>query len=337
MSFIETENASKNLREKAIDLKSQSILITNFANSEQEKDFSEPSNCRGFGRIRHFKLDVDRGWPKNPLPILPAIKALDIQDASMIRAQVFQNAVCNWRCWYCFVDFKLLSGNRQFSSFLDCDTMLDYYLEQSDAPLVIDLTGGQPDITPEWVPWMMTSLIKRNLHSKVYLWSDDNLSNDYFWRYLNEEQIELIANYKNYGRVCCFKGIDELSFSQNTGADPSLFDNQFHLFERLLKIGIDLYSYITLPASLSTDFNSVIPRFLDKIQAIDEMYPLRIIPLKIMEFSPVVKRMKSLQIELLAGQEIAINIWRTEIEKRFSSELRNKGITNIKTKYQRHE
>ena len=62
--------------------------------------------------------------------------------------------------------------------------------EQEAPPLVIDLTGGQPDITPEWVPWMMEALIDRGLSNHVYLWSDDNLSNDFFWKYLTEEQIK---------------------------------------------------------------------------------------------------------------------------------------------------
>lgn len=337
MSFINTDEVSKKLREKAIDPSGKKILITNFENSEQEKDLSEPPNCRGFGRIRHFKLDVGDDWPQNPLPTLPALKALGLKKASTIRAQVFQNAVCNWRCWYCFVDFKLLSGSKKYSSYLDCDLLLDYYLDQENPPKVIDLTGGQPDLTPEWVPWMMEALLKRRLQDKIYLWSDDNLSNNYFWKFLGDKQIKLIREYKNYGRVCCFKGIDELSFSQNTGAESAHFNYQFVLFEKLLKTGIDLYSYVTLPVKLNTDLRAAISKFLDRIQKIDEMYPLRIVPLKIIEFSPVINRIKDLQTELLAGQKLAINFWREEMGKRFTSTLLNSDITTIKTKYQRHE
>ena len=89
---------------------------------------------------------------------------------------------------------------------------------------MIDLTGGQPDLTPEWVPWMIEELRRRELTNKVYLWSDDNLSNDYFWRYLTDDQRAAIKGYRNYGRVACFKGIDRGSFAFNTGADPALFD-----------------------------------------------------------------------------------------------------------------
>ncbi len=337
MNYIDTEKASCSLREKSINTNAKTILVTNFENSQQEQDLTEPANCNGFGRIRHFRLGNGIKWPINPLPILPAQKALGLDENSMIRTQVFQNAVCNWRCWYCFVDFKLLSGNRRFSEHLDCETLLDYYQNQEDPPLVIDLTGGQPDITPEWVVWMMQALTKRGLSEKVYLWSDDNLSNDYFWKYLSTDQIKQLVSYKMYGRVCCFKGIDELSFSNNTGAEPSLFYQQFSLWEKLLKTGLDLYSYITLPAITSTDFKGAIKWVLDKIQNVDETYPLRIVPLKIQEFTPVVSRIKDLQLNLLEGQEMAIQIWQEEMRRRFSTEDLQKKITDVKTKFQPYE
>ena len=337
MNLINTEKVSISLREKAIDTVAKTILITNFENSEQEKDLSEPPNCNGLGRVRHFRLGDGTNWPKNPLPIYPAQKALLLKENDMIRAQVFQNAVCNWRCWYCFVDFKLLSGNKKYSEHLNCETLIDYYQEHDNPPLVIDLTGGQPDLTPEWIPWMMDTLLKRGLSDKVYLWSDDNLSNDFFWKYLTDEQIQMISTYRMYGRVCCFKGIDELSFSHNTAAEPTLFDSQFILWEKLLKTGIDLYSYITLPAITSTDFRLCIKKFLDRIQKVDENYPLRIVPLKIQEFSPMVSRMKELHIDLLEGQKIAIEIWKEEMSKRFTSDEINKKITEVKMKYKPYE
>ena len=62
---------------------------------------------------------------------------------------------------------------------------------------MIDLTGGQPDLTPEWVPWMIQEIRARGLEDTVYLWSDDNLSTDYFWRYLSTNDIDLVRNAKH--------------------------------------------------------------------------------------------------------------------------------------------
>src|SRR6185437_7903486 len=253
MTAINTEEFSISLRNKAIDLDNRKILITNYHGSLQEQDLTDPANCSGFGRIRHFKIKVGDNWPLNPLPIIPAQKYLGLSGLTEIKAQVFQNSICNWRCWYCFVDFRLLSGNKKYSTLLSCEELLDLYLKEDFKPVMIDLSGGQPDLTPEWVPWMMGTLKDRNLSDKIFLWSDDNLSNDYFWKYLSSEQIELITSYKMYARVCCFKGIDERSFMLNTQAAASQFDKQFDLFKRLWELGIDLYAYITLTAPSDTD------------------------------------------------------------------------------------
>lgn len=332
-SHIDTAKVSTHLRDKAIDIDRKAILITNFSGSEQEKDLTEPANCNGFGRVRHFKLDAGKDWIKNPLPILPAAKALNVKPESQIRAQVFQNSACNWRCWYCFVDFKLLNADSKHASFLTCNEMIDLYLKEENPAPMIDLTGGQPDITPEWIPWMMQTLKERGLDEKIYLWSDDNLSNDYLWKYLSNEQIDLMSSYKMYSRVCCFKGVDERSFSLNTKAEPSLFSNQFELCKRLLQINLDLYCYITITANTDTNFEMAVPKFLDSVQAIDEMLPLRIVPLRIFDsFTPIANRMNNGLKDMLQGQYAAMKVWQRELAKRFSIEQLNRPITEIKLK-----
>ena len=94
--------------------------------------------------------------------------------------------------------------------------LVELYLNQEDPPPVIDLSGGQPDLVPEWVPWMMKELSARGLGKRVYLWSDDNLSTDCFWSFLSDSEREFVAGYENYSRVCCFKGFDSESFAFNT-------------------------------------------------------------------------------------------------------------------------
>ncbi|MFB2878682.1 hypothetical protein [Floridanema aerugineum] len=173
---INTEALSARYRAASVDLSGKRLLITNFLNTEQEKDLTEPPNCGGVGRIRHFRRTLGNpGWPLNPLPIDPACKALSLPSTDMIRAQVFQYAACNWRCWYCYVPFELLSANPDYSDWLSPATLIHRYLAQPDPPPIIDLTGGQPDLVPEWVPWMMAELKNRGLERQVYLWSDDNL------------------------------------------------------------------------------------------------------------------------------------------------------------------
>lgn len=327
--FINTDEFSAHLRAKAIDLEQKQILITNFCNTEQQADLSEPPNCNGFGRIRHFSRATSNGWPPNPLPIDPVCKALNVPSTDTLRAQVFQNAVCNWRCWYCYVPFDLLSANRSYSDWLSPSRLVELYLDQPDPPPMIDLTGGQPDLVPEWIPWIMDELDSRGLSRKVYLWSDDNLSIDYFWKYLSDAEREKIASYLNYGRVCCFKGFNEDSFSFNTLANHALFDRQFELMKRLLSTGIDLYGYITITSPEQTHISDDMRKFFDRIQSIDENLPLRIVPLEVQEFTPLVERLNEEKRAALKNQWIAVESWQKETEARFNSEQRNLNISDV--------
>jgi uncharacterized Fe-S cluster-containing radical SAM superfamily protein len=326
---INTEKFSVTMREKAIDVPNQRLLVTNLRGSQQEEDLSEPANCGGYGRVRHFRRIGAAGWPENPLPIDPASRKLGLSREDVLKAQVFQNAACNWRCWYCFVPFNLLNASREHSGWLTAGEMLDLYQRETDAPAVIDLSGGQPDLTPEWVPWMMRELQHRGLDQKVYLWSDDNLSNDYFWRFLTAEDISLVRGYVNYGKVCCFKGFNAESFAFNTAAAPELFEQQFALFRRYVELEIDLYAYATFTAPHDKEIESEMRRFVDRLQAISPKLPLRVVPLEVRAFAPVHERMGADHHRSLEVQWSAIRCWNAELELRFSTELRREPIYAI--------
>jgi uncharacterized Fe-S cluster-containing radical SAM superfamily protein len=329
MNSINTCKFSDSLRARAIDLLSKKILITRFTGSEQEKDISESPNCDGYGRIHHFRRQTGTGWPENPLPIDPAAHKLGTVAADLLKVQVFQNSACNWRCWYCFVPFDLLSANPKKAAWLSAGELIDLYQKSVNPPQVIDLSGGQPDLTPEWIPWMMQELQSRNLDKSLYLWSDDNLSTDYFWRFLTNSDIDLIRGYRNYGKVCCFKGFDPTSFAFNTGAAPDLFDRQFELFGRYLGIGIDLYAYVTVTSPTNENIGHAMKIFVDRLQTLHTNLPLRTIPLEIKSFSPMQRRLQTSHEDAIRIQQEAIRFWNEEIQTRFSPTERQLSICEI--------
>jgi len=220
--LIDIDSIAASLRSKSI-IGNNKFLISRFTNSTQEKDLSEGSNCQGFGRIHHFKFNKGKDWINDPLPHQVAAWKLGRSFYPEERVQVFQNAACNCRCWYCFVDYKLLSASKSNSDFKTADDLLDLYLQENKRPYIIDLSGGQPDIIPEWPVRMMEALIKRNLDDHCYLWLDDNLTTYNAWRYLTVKDFEVMRNFKNFGRVGCFKGFSPKSFHENTGAHPDIF------------------------------------------------------------------------------------------------------------------
>jgi hypothetical protein len=163
----------------------------------------------------------------------------------------------------------------------------------------------------------------------VYLWSDDNLSNDYFWRFLSEAEQSRIAAYPCYGRVCCFKGFDAESFAFNTKAEPERFEHQFQLMRRLLDLGIDLYVYATFTAPHGEGIADAMARFVDRLQQLDEYLPLRVVPLQIQVFTPVAHRLTASMHYAMDYQYRAIEAWNQELESRFSSAARAWTITNV--------
>ncbi len=325
---IDTDRFSKTLRQRGIDRETQQVLIANLHGSEQERDLSEPANCGGFGRVRHFHHSTSSGWPPNPLPIVPAARALGIAAPELMRAQVFQNAVCNWRCWYCFVDFPLLSGDPKRSTPLTAVELVDLYVAETDPAPMIDLSGGQPDLVPEWVAWMLAEVRARSLD--VYVWSDDNLSNDYFFVQLTPAERATIERDERYGKVCCFKGFDETSFAFNTLAAPELFARQFELMHRLLdETPLDLYSYVTLTSPDGSDIAAKMASFIDRLQEVDANLPLRTVPLEISVFTPVASRLTDTHRRALEIQNEAVAAWSDELERRFAPEQREAAITDV--------
>lgn len=319
---IDTERYSSTMRSRIVDVEGRRLLITRLGGSEQEKDLAEPTNCGGLGRVRHFRRRTSPGWPSNSLPIDPACAALGLDPVEEMRAQLFQNAGCNWRCWYCFVPFPLLEGREELAHWISPDELVASYLSEQDRPAVLVLSGGQPDLVPEWTPWMLRSLADHGAAANTYVWVDDNLSNDYFWRFLSNDDLDLVASARHFGRVGCFKGFDAESFAFNTEADPSRFDLQFELFARHLSLGIDCYAYVTLTGPEPSSVATGVPRFIDRLQSIHENLPLRTVPLEIALWGPVPDRLNPTRRQSLEVQQQAIAVWNAEMEHRFPTELR---------------
>jgi hypothetical protein len=311
---IDTERFAAQLRTRAIDIASGRVLISRLAGSGQEVDLTLPANCNGYGRVRHFRLATAEGWPANPLPIAPACSALGIVPVpDMMTALVFQNAACAWRCWYCFVPEELLKADLSRSAWFTAD-----------------LSGGSPDLVPEWTPWMMRALADAGLAETTYLWTDDNLSTTYLFDALPPADLALLRDYHNYGRVCCVKGFDARSFAFNTRAAPQDYDRQFEVLRRVLNLGLDVYGYVTLTSSHDDGVAQGVATLMDRLQAIDPNFPLRVIPLRIQVFTPVEQRLArdDVRERSLAVQE-AIAAWMGQLERRFSPSLRALQICDV--------
>ena len=329
---IDTKRLAAHLRARAIDVEGGRVLISRLAGSGQEVDLTLPANCNGYGRVRHFRLATAEGWPANPLPIAPACHALGITPLpDLMTALVFQNAACAWRCWYCFVPEELLKADTNRSAWFTASELVELYRQIPDPPRIIDLSGGSPDLVPEWTPWMMRALQDAGLERDTFLWTDDNLSTTYLFDALSTKDLDLLQTYRNYGRVCCVKGFDARSFAFNTRAAPDDYNRQFEILRSVVGLGLDVYGYVTLTSPHADGVAQGVADLVDRLQAVDPNFPLRVVPLRIQVFTPVQHRLardtereRSLRI-----QEDAIAAWNAELSRRFSVELHALSICDV--------
>lgn len=324
---LDSKRLAEHLRVKSIDHHAKEIRMTKLPRSDQAMDLSLPPNCNGFGRVHHFRLKPDSDWPTDPLPMFPVCKYLGLPVTDILLAQVFQLAACNFRCWYCFVDFRLLSANPKHSEMITPKKLLQIMIEEKVNSQVIDLSGGQPELVPEYVLWFLEARKELGLEQSQFVWTDDNLSTDYTWRYLSEAEIAFMAKTPGFARVGCLKGFDAESFIFNTRADGALFDQQIKLLGRFVDAGFDQYGYITITAMNINDLPGKMARLLDKIQNhVHPNFPLRIVPLRIFSFNANANRYSQ---RAEANQFRALEAWLTEMQRRFSATELLTPITEV--------
>ncbi len=304
------------MRRKCVDPLAKRVLIADIANSTQSVDLTVPANCDGLGRIRHFRLATDPSWPPNCLPGWPAAAWLGSAVEGVTRAQVFQLAGCPLRCWYCFVPYQLLSGSTDRGRWVSADHLVELYSELPNKPTVLDLSGGAPEIAPEWPAWTIEALQKRGLEKETYLWSDDSLTTDLLLRPEMRPILTTLEDHRGYGRVCCIKGIDAQSYANTTRDSVEGFERQLSILEGYLRTDMDLYGYITLVGAPSQGARGSISALLDRLQSSSAKFPERIVPLRIGEFGTMSQRIGDVESSYLHNQDELVCYWNESMRER---------------------
>lgn len=303
------------------------FLITEVGTSEENKK-KLGVNCNGFGRVRQFKRFKDADWISNPLPFDPYSTTMGRGHVDELAVQVFQIAKCNLNCWWCFLPDEYKKCNAQHTKWFSVGNLIDLYIRDTNKAVpVIDISGGNPELVPEFTLSFMQELEKHNLSEKVYLWSDDVLTTDYLFTKLSESQIQYMSDYKGFGKVACFKGIDDESYCFNTCSAKSELNSQFLMAKKYVNAGFDIYFYIALTVPNLQDINRKISFFFDNLQNISYYLPLRVVPIKIKNYPTNKHRISQIRNISISNQFIALSIWMEEISKRYNSIEIDKNIS----------
>lgn len=310
------------MRRRLIGPEDRSFLIARLGDSTESQDSYTRVNCGGYGRVRRFEkfLIHLRSKSDGHHEAKPHYRGLP--PVVPYRTQVFQLGGCNWACWYCFVDDALLEGDSSRGRFMTAAEMVDLYLAEPDPPGVLDLSGGQPDLVPEWCLWVMQELEARGLRGRVHVWIDDNLSGHFMRTILTPAEIRYMAEYPLHSRAGCFKGFSRDSFHLNTKANPSGYDRQFEVIRNLIEDGFDMYAYATFTAEPTDQLPVQMRDFVDRLQEVDPMLPLRTIPLEVRPYSSLTERVGNDGAPWMEFQYEAAAAWEHELVSRYTeSEL----------------
>jgi hypothetical protein len=99
----------------------------------------------------------------------------------------------------------------------------------------------------------------------------------------------------------------------------------------VLSLGLDVYGYVTLTSPHDDRIGQGVADLVDRLQAIDPNFPLRVIPLRIRVYTPVEHRLAADDDRgrSLAVQEEAIAAWTGELERRFPPGRRALQICDV--------
>jgi hypothetical protein len=98
---------------------------------------------------------------------------------------------------------------------------------------------------------------------------------------------------------------------------------------RLLSLGIDIYGYVTLTTPDTRELRNKMARFIDQLQELAPLLPLRIVPLEIKMFHTNNRRLAGVPSSVLANQQLAVLEWRKELERRFSEQELSLPVTDV--------
>lgn len=305
------------LRERAIRPLTKEVMLAKIPPEEVQGSKYAHINCDGYGLVRR-SVTARPDWPK--IDIVPELAAakLGVTESETMSTQIFRDGICNFRCWYCFVDYKYMAANPRYGQFMTADNMVEMYATEQDRPKVLCLSGGQPDLLPEWTKWTMEALEARGMDKNTYLWQDDNLSSDSLWRHMSRPDIDYMRQYRNYGRAACLKGISPQSFYENTGSAPQNFETQLRTLKGIVDEGFDVYPYLVMLTSDLQAAHTDVRSLVDRLQQIHHYLPLKVFPSKVVEFPQTTRRMQPQQHNMLTNQSDVLDIWSEELAQRYS-------------------
>lgn len=269
------------IRDSVYKASDGSALFANLLNTKEATDSYHEVNHEGFGRIRNFKhflfhIETD---------VMERRKFLRLNEvgkwSNQFQSQVFQIGVCPLRCRYCFVDKENLDGTNPQSAFLKPVDVIQMFLESWPNIRNLDISGGSPDLCPEFLFKLLSEIERVDLKGRITIWVESNLDVNYYSK-MSKNVIEYIATFPNFHLLCSLKGWDSTSVTYNTRNMMS-FDQQLEGLRFFCQHHFPLSVYLVFIGHKIADSKEVASLY-SQLKHISFELPERCIPLYIKKF-----------------------------------------------------
>lgn len=269
-------------RDKFYRENERAVLFANILETKEAEDFYHCVNHDGFGRIREFtkfSMHIETELIKHR-------KFIRINGegrwSEQYLSQVFQIGVCPLRCRYCFVDRQNLDGTNKNSVFLQPEDIIGMFLETWPDIRNLDLSGGSPDLFPEFLFGLLHEIERVGLKGKITIWSESNLDTRFYSR-LSKGMMNYIITFPYFHLLCSLKGWDSESVLYNT-QNTMNFEEQVKGIEFFCRKHFPISVYLVFIGNRVATLEDIRKLYV-RLKNIDMRLPEWCIPLYIKKFS----------------------------------------------------
>jgi len=224
---------------------------------------------------------------------------------------------CNFRCWYCYCDDRLLTGKNLV--YLTPEELVKQFLEQRVKDLelglpsnVLRISGGEPFLAPDMILSCLEEIKRLRLDERIFVWSETNLSPFLkpagSEKSLAENWVDLnkISSFKNFALHPCVHGITPENLYETTRIDSKWFEGLLNGLKILIQHKIDIYP--TFGSNMCPPNH--VESFFKRLLSINKNLPLRFALVEYhLDYPSVSARPDAQKHETLYNKYLAIQKW----------------------------
>jgi hypothetical protein len=240
-----------------------------------------------------------------------------------------QLAVCNLRCWHCYVEDCLVwpcegcprvetpgceHGRLSGITYLTATNILDAIRKQIEcdrangqgARHAVRLTGGEPLLAPQLILMLLRGIRERGYERNVWFRCETNLVPLLLLEAVGDKDsyphrsdggklatiLDSLAQFRNLSVHPAFHGLSEHGFTANTQVRLPCFDLLINALRSLIARGIDVYPSFGGNVCDPAE----IPAFFERLRGISKNLPLRVALRRYdLGYKPIARRIAQLR------------------------------------------